>query len=55
MHEFGWTPQQWLDLSYKERVLVIAGIRFHNEQEKAAQEQAEAEAEAKVRKQSRHR
>lgn len=33
MYEFGWLPQQWVDLEPKEKALVIAGIQLRLEAE----------------------
>lgn len=47
LHNFGWTPKKWAQLEYRERVLVMASIRYQQEQEEAAQKKAEREAKSK--------
>lgn len=50
MHEFGWKPTEWADMSVKERVLVIGMIQTQQEDEKAQQDKAEREAKSKSRR-----
>lgn len=49
MYEFGWKPNEWGQLSYDERMLVIAMIQVHAEDEKKAHEEAEAKAKKRRR------
>jgi len=48
LNEWGWTPRTWLNMDKREKALIIAGIRWHAEQEKKAEK--EAEKKAKVRR-----
>lgn len=48
MYEFGWTPRQWAELPYDERMLVIAMIQYRDEETKKQEKQAEADAKRKA-------
>lgn len=50
MYEFGWTPHEWGAMSYDERMLVVAMIQVHGEEEKAANEKAESDAKRKSKR-----
>ena len=44
MYEFGWTPEVWESLSFREKAMVIAGIKIHLEEEQKANKKAEHQA-----------
>ncbi|KRK49044.1 hypothetical protein GPK34_06880 [Secundilactobacillus kimchicus] len=50
MNEFGWLPSDWLNLSVREKALVIAGIDIRIKEEKKQQKEAERKARAKGRR-----
>lgn len=50
MYEFGWKPHEWAELSYEERMLVIAMMQVHAEDEEEAQKKAEKDAKRKSKR-----
>lgn len=44
MFEFGWTPNQWLDLSVEAKALVIAGIQQYDDEQAKAEKKAKAKS-----------
>lgn len=50
MYEFGWRPSEWTAMPIDERMLVIAMMQVHSEDEKEAQEKAEKDAKHKSKR-----
>lgn len=44
LNDHGWKPSEWLELSYREKVLVVAATKFKDELEEKERKKAEREA-----------